>query len=83
MRRACQNVCHKCLAIWVCILLCLSGVPTVPAWAVDPEEPMATSAIEAKGAPTGTQGTSGNEPAEPADDVTTYMSGRATIYWKT
>ena len=75
MRRACQNVCHKCLAIWVCILLCLGGVPTAPAWAEDPEEPMTTSAIEAKGASTDIQGTSEKGPAEPADAASTYMSG--------
>ena len=26
MRRACQNMWHKALAIWVCILMCVSGV---------------------------------------------------------
>lgn len=83
MRRACQNVCHKCLAIWVCILLCLSGMPTAPAWAEDPEEPMTTSAIEAKGASTDIQGTSEKGPAEPADAVSTYMSGALSRECKT
>ena len=83
IRRARQNVCHKCLAIWVCILLCLSGVPTAPAWAEDPEEPMTTSAIEAKGASTDIQGTSEKGPAEPADAVSTYMSGTLSRECKT
>ena len=83
MRRACQNVCHKCLAIWVCMLLCLSGVPTAPAWAEDPEEPMTTSAIEAKGASTDIQGTSEKGPAEPADAASTYMSGTLSRECKT
>ena len=83
MRRACQNVCHKCLAIWVCILLCLSGVPTAPAWAVDPEEPMTTSVIETKGASTDIQGASKKGPAEPSDAVATYMSGTLSRECKT
>ena len=83
MRRVCQNVCHKGLAIWVCILLSLIGVPTAPAWAVDPAKPTTMPAIEAKEAPTGTQDTSGKGPAEPADDVTTYMSGTLSRECKT
>ena len=83
MRRACQNVCHKCLAIWVCILLCLSGVPTAPAWAEDPEEPMTTPAIEPKEASPDMQGSSEEGPVEPADAVTTYMSGTLSRECKT
>ena len=83
MRRACQNVCYKGLAIWVCILLSLIGVPTAPAWAVDPAKPTTMPANEAKGAPTGTQDTSGKEPAEPADDVATYTSGTLSRECKT
>ena len=83
MRRVCQNVCHKGLSIWMCILLSLIGVPMAPARAVDPAKPTTMPAIEAKKASTGTQNTSGKEPAEPADDVKTYMSGALSRECKT
>ena len=82
MRRACQNMWHKALAIWVCILLCVSGVPTVPAWAEDSAVPTTAPATEVGGPSTDTQSTPEQGPAEPAAAVATYMSGTLSQEYK-
>lgn len=75
MRRARQSVWCKALSIWVCILLCISGVPMASARAEDPVVLTTMPAIETEGVSTGAQDISEKGHAESAADAAAYMSG--------